>query len=267
MIPRSTTPATVTLAPALGAPSQPRQRLAAADAPSNNPISSDSGAYAALSASDSRHLQPASPVGDAWRGRAVELAQRHGWSREATWLGRSARGVERYRVASQRHADTAYVVTHQAIGAASGMQTMLGGGQQFWQCVCPRGAWQQPCTHAGAAILLAAYRGEVVEARAAALALGMRWALARNVSGTADGGRFYQVSRSPERIWDEVRVLWDTRPGRDVPRWCSCEQIACPHIGTVALRRAHDAEAQALERAQVAQFGETPWEWLQSAAL
>lgn len=257
MLPASTTPATPAAAtPTTSAPpfdggqsGQHRMRLM------DGLTASDTTSTAA---SSSRLHQSVSPVGDEWRGRAVELAQRHGWSREAIYLGRSARGIERYRVASQRHADTAYVVTHQA---------MLGGGQQFWRCECPQGAWQRPCTHAGAAILLAAYRSEVIEALALALALGMGWALAQNVSGTADGGRFYSVARSPKRVWDVVRVLWDTQPGRDVARWCSCEQIACVHIGTAALRRAHDAEMQALERAHVAQFGETPWEQLQSQAL
>lgn len=177
--------------------------------------------------------QPAAPApnGGKWRWHAVELARRAHRQSDAVYLGQSVRGTESYAVASARIDGLRYTVT---------MQYMEGIPQ--WHCGCPQGAMRKPCSHVGAALLLAAHRAEVVEAMPVAVNAGLTWSHVRFRSGAADGSEFYLVPVAAHRTWDTVMVTWDARHGRDVAVSCACGEIACAHIGAVALRREHDRQ-------------------------
>ncbi len=169
------------------------------------------------------------------------------------------RGVDSYAIESRRNPGLRYIVITQSVGTAHGVM-------HHWRCQCPQGAQRKPCAHVGAAFILSQFRGEVLDALAAAIQARMTIAQVQHRSGSASGAQFFYVALSAQRNWDTVQVTWDARQGREVAVNCTCGEIACPHIGVVAMRREHDKRQQ--ERLR--QFGHsdaTAWERIQSAAL
>ena len=176
------------------------------------------------------------------------LAQRSNRDDAAIYLGHSPRGLDSYSIESARMPGLRYLVTYQLVGA-----------DHSWHCECPQGAMRKPCSHVGAALLLAGHRAEVIEALAAAADAQLTWSHAEHQGAGANGCLFYLVASSVYRAWDMVLVTWDPRHGRDVAVRCACGEIACPHIGAVALRREQDKRQQEWARRSGRATDGTPW--------
>lgn len=113
-----------------------------------------------------------------------------------------------------------------------------------WTCDCRAGQLRRACRHVGAAMLLRAQWFELDDAIEAARLAGLTARDAARAGSRWDGVSFWHVTDSRERAWLRVRVAFDPRPGRGVGESCSCGQLACAHLGAVALRYAEYAEPQ-----------------------
>ena len=173
-----------------------------------------------------------------YRDRCADLALDHDTA--ATYTGRVTGGDDLYTAPSASQPGRIHQISHRRNPARDRFPA-----DGAWTCDCRAGELGRACRHVGAAMLLAARRAELTDAIEAAKLAGLGARDCRRAGSRWDGVSFWLVDDSVTRRWLRVRVTFDPRPGRGVGETCSCGQLACAHLGAVALRYAEPVRTDA----------------------